>query len=104
MQFAMFFLAEYAHIIFMSLLTALLFFGGWLPPFDCFPFNLIPGEIWLGLKTILFMFVFVWVRASFPRFRMDTLMMLLWKSYLPLSLGFLLLTASILISFNGLPL
>jgi len=102
MIFAMFFLAEYAHIIFMSLLTAILFFGGWLPPFNILPFNLISPEIWLGLKTVLFMFIFVWVRATFPRMRYDTLMMLLWKSYLPLSLGFLVLTASILISFNGL--
>jgi NADH-quinone oxidoreductase subunit H len=98
----MFFLAEYAHIIFMSLLTAILFFGGWLPPFDFFLFNFIPGELWLSIKTAFFMFAFIWVRGSFPRMRYDALMMLLWKSYLPLSLGFLILTASILISFNGL--
>lgn len=102
MAFALFFLGEYAHIIFMSLLTAILFFGGWLPPLDIFPLNLIPGEVWLGIKTAFFMFVFVWVRASFPRFRYDSLMMLLWKGYLPLSLGFLVLTASILVAFNGL--
>lgn len=102
MAFALFFLGEYAHIIFMSLLTAILFFGGWLPPVDIIPFNLIPGEVWLGMKTALFMFIFVWVRASFPRFRYDSLMMLLWKGYLPLSLGFLILTASILVAFNGL--
>ena len=100
--FAMFFLAEYAHIIFMSLLTSILFFGGWLSPIDSMPFNIIPGEIWLSLKTTFFMFVFVWVRGSFPRMRYDALMMLLWKSYLPLALGFLILTASILIAFNGL--
>jgi NADH-quinone oxidoreductase subunit H len=98
----MFFLAEYAHIIFMSLLTSLLFFGGWLPPFNSTILNIIPGEIWLSLKTTFFMFVFVWVRGSFPRMRYDALMMLLWKSYLPLALGFLILTASILIAFNGL--
>lgn len=100
--FAMFFLAEYAHIVFMSLITSILFFGGWLPPFDLPPFNWIPGAFWLALKTIFFMFVFIWVRGSFPRMRYDALMMLLWKSYLPLSLGFLVLTASILIAFNGL--
>ena len=100
--FTLFFLAEYTHIIFMSILTSLLFFGGWLPPFDFFIFNLIPGEIWLALKTGFIIFVFVWVRATFPRFRYNTLMELMWKSYLPLSLGFLILTASILIAFNGL--
>lgn len=93
MTFAMFFLAEYSHIILMSLITTLLFFGAWLPPFHFFPFNLIPSVFWFGLKTAFFMFVFIWVRATFPRMRYDALMALLWKSYLPLSLGFLILVS-----------
>lgn len=102
MAFALFFLAEYAHIILMSLLTSVLFFGGWLP---LIPFNvdLIPNAFWLALKTSFFIFVFVWVRATFPRMRYDQLMALLWKSYLPLSLGFVVLVSSVLISCNGLP-
>lgn len=101
MTFALFFLAEYAHIILMSLLTAILFFGGWLAPISFL--NFIPGPFWLGLKTTFFTFVFVWVRATFPRMRYDQLMQLLWKSYLPLSLGFVILVASVLFTFNGLP-
>lgn len=104
MTFALFFLAEYGHIIFMSLFTSILFFGGWLPPIDIFPFNIIPGYFWLSIKATFFTFVFVWVRATFPRMRYDQLMQLLWKSYLPLSLSFVILVASILIAFNGLPI
>lgn len=102
MTFAMFFLAEYSHIILMSLLTSILFFGGWLPLIDIAPLNWIPGPIWLSIKTTFFTFVFVWIRATFPRMRYDQLMALLWKSYLPLSLGFVIFVASILIAFNGL--
>lgn len=94
MTFALFFLAEYSHIIIMSLLTALLFFGGWLPFTSLLSW--IPGEINLGIKTTLLVFTFVWVRASFPRMRYDALMQLLWKSYLPLSLGFLVFVSSII--------
>lgn len=101
MTFAMFFLAEYSHIILMSLLTAILFFGGWLPLVDIAPFNWIGGPIWLSIKTTFFIFVFVWIRATFPRMRYDQLMALLWKSYLPLSLGFVIFVASILMTFNG---
>lgn len=93
MTFALFFLAEYSHIILMSLLTTLLFFGGWLPPFHFFPFHFIPSFIWLGLKTTLIMFLFIWVRGTFPRIRYDGLMALLWKSYLPFSLAFLILVS-----------
>jgi NADH-quinone oxidoreductase subunit H len=101
MTFAMFFLAEYSHIILMSLLTAILFFGGWLPLVDIAPLNWIGGPIWLSIKTTFFIFVFVWIRATFPRMRYDQLMALLWKSYLPLSLGFVIFVASILMTFNG---
>jgi len=94
MTFALFFLAEYSHIILMSLLTALLFFGGWLPFTSLLSW--VPGEINLGIKTTLLVFTFVWVRASFPRMRYDALMQLLWKSYLPLSLGFLVFVSSII--------
>jgi len=102
MTFALFFLAEYAHIIQMSLITALLFCGGWLPiiPFtngEIHPWLTIPGYWNLGIKTTFFTFVFIWVRASFPRMRYDTLMQLLWKSYLPLSLGFLIFVSSIVL-------
>ena len=97
MSFALFFLAEYAHIILMSLITALLFFGGWLPIIPGTDF--IPPYINLGIKTAFFCFVFIWVRASFPRMRYDTLMQLLWKSYLPFSLAFLIFVASILVVF-----
>jgi len=103
MTFAMFFLAEYSHIILMSLITSLLFFGGWLPIIDIQPFNWIPGYAWLSIKTTFFTFVFVWVRGTFPRMRYDQLMALLWKSYLPFSLGYLILVVSILYTFNGIP-
>ena len=104
MTFALFFLAEYGHIILMSFFTSLLFFGGWLPPFHFFPFTLIPGYIWIALKTSFFIFVFIWVRVSFPRIRYDQLMQLLWKSYLPFSLAFVIFVASLLYIFNGLPM
>jgi len=96
--FAMFFLSEYAHIILMSLLCALLFLGGWLP---LLPFlDFIPGAVNLGIKTTFFCFAFVWVRATFPRMRYDALMQLLWKSYLPFSLAFVLWTASIMFIYT----
>jgi NADH-quinone oxidoreductase subunit H len=97
--FALFFLAEYAHIILMSLLTALLFFGGWLPIIP-FTEGIIPGSFNLAIKTTFFTFCFIWVRASFPRMRYDTLMQLLWKSYLPLSLGFVIWVASIIFVYG----
>jgi NADH:ubiquinone oxidoreductase subunit H len=93
MTFALFFLAEYAHIIIMSLITALLFLGGWLPILGM---DFIPDVINLAIKTTLFIFGFIWVRASFPRMRYDALMQLLWKSYLPLLLGFTIFVSSII--------
>ena len=101
MTFALFFLAEYGHIILMSLITVLLFFGGWLAPLSIL--NFIPGWFWLALKTTFFVFVFIWVRASFPRMRYDQLMALLWKSYLPFSLAFVIFVASLLEVLNALP-
>ena len=103
MGFALFFLGEYANMLLMSALTAILFLGGWLPLFNFFPFTLIPGPIWFGLKIAFFVILFIVMRACLPRFRYDQLMSLGWKVFLPFSLGWLLLTASVLISFNWLP-
>lgn len=96
MTFAMFFLAEYTHIIFMSVFISLLFLGGWLPILSITPFTWIPGILWLALKAVAIIFVFVWVRGTFPRMRYDQLMALLWKTMLPVSLGFVIFTASFL--------
>jgi NADH-quinone oxidoreductase subunit H len=101
--FVLFFLGEYGNILLMSALTTILFLGGWLPPFNFFPFTFVPGPIWFALKIAFFVMLFILIRACLPRFRYDQLMALGWKVFLPLSLGWLLLTASILISFNWLP-
>ena len=103
MTFALFFLGEYANMILMSGLTVVLFLGGWLPPFDIEPFNWIPGVIWFGAKIAVCLFVFLWVRATFPRYRYDQLMRLGWKVFLPFSLLWLAITAGALISFGWLP-
>jgi NADH-quinone oxidoreductase subunit H len=89
MAFAMFFLAEYANMILVSMLTVLLFLGGWLPPLDFAPFTWIPGWIWLGLKVFCVATMFLWVRATFPRFRYDQIMRLGWKIFIPLTLVWL---------------
>ncbi|BFJ44962.1 NADH dehydrogenase subunit 1 (mitochondrion) [Fimbriaphyllia ancora] len=99
MSFALFFLAEYAHIILMSCLTTIFFLGGWLSPVK----YLKGGAGWFGLKVVLIIFLFIWVRASFPRIRYDQLMSLLWKAYLPLSLGVVTFVASVLFGLNGPP-
>lgn len=96
MTFALFFLGEYANMILMSALTVILFLGGWLPPLDIAPFNWIPGVIWFLLKVVLVLFVFIWARAAFPRYRYDQLMRLGWKVFLPGSLLWLVLTAGVL--------
>lgn len=103
MGFALFFLGEYANMIVMSSLSALFFFGGWLPPADLTILYWIPGVFWFGLKIVFFLFLFVWVRAAFPRYRYDQLMRLGWKVFLPLSLGWVVLVSGILISFDWLP-
>ena len=89
MSFAMFFLAEYANMWLVSILAVLMFLGGWLPPVDIAPFNWIPGWIWLGLKTFVMVTMFLWVRASFPRFRYDQIMRLGWKIFIPVTLVWL---------------
>ncbi|RFC41000.1 MAG: NADH-quinone oxidoreductase subunit H [Candidatus Nitrotoga sp. CP45] len=86
MTFALFFLAEYANMILIAILTAIMFLGGWLPPFDIAPFNLLPGIFWLLAKTSFILFLFLWFRATFPRYRYDQLMRLGWKVFIPLTL------------------
>jgi NADH-quinone oxidoreductase subunit H len=95
-SFAMFFLGEYANMILMSALTSILFLGGWLPPVAVEPFTWVPGPVWFALKIALCLFVFIWVRATFPRYRYDQLMRLGWKVFLPFSLAWLVLTAAVL--------
>jgi NADH-quinone oxidoreductase subunit H len=89
MSFAMFFLAEYANMILISALASIMFLGGWLPPIDSIVFNWIPGWIWLGLKTFVVVTMFLWVRATFPRFRYDQIMRLGWKIFIPVTLVWL---------------
>jgi len=89
MSFAMFFLAEYANMILVSILCVILFLGGWLPPINSDLFNLIPGWIWLGVKTFVVVTIFLWVRATFPRFRYDQIMRLGWKIFIPVTLVWL---------------
>ncbi len=89
MAFAMFFLAEYANMILISALAAIMFLGGWLSPIDSVFFNWIPGWIWLGLKTFVVVTMFLWVRATFPRFRYDQIMRLGWKIFIPVTLVWL---------------
>ena len=103
MGFALFFLGEYANMIVMSSLCALFFLGGWLPPLNLTIFYWVPGVFWFGLKIIFFLFLFVWVRAAFPRYRYDQLMRLGWKVLLPLSLAWVVLVSGVLISFDWLP-
>ena len=91
MAFAMFFLAEYANMILISCLTVVMFLGGWLSPFDIAPFNWVPGWIWMGIKTFCVVTVFLWVRASFPRFRYDQIMRLGWKIFIPVTLVWLVM-------------
>lgn len=111
MSFALFFLAEYCHIILMSAFGVILFLGGWLFPFEWNSFlSISPKDFsaswvnpaWLGGKIAILIFLFIWVRASYPRIRYDQLMALLWKSYLPLSLAFVILVSGALIGINGL--
>ena len=103
MMYAMFWLGEYANILLMCALGSILFLGGWLSPIDLYPFNLIPGAFWLILKILLLFILFALVKAIVPRYRYDQLMRLGWKIFLPLSLTYVILTASYLYYFNLLP-
>ncbi len=103
MTFALFYLAEYANMILLSAMAAILFLGGWLPPFDVAPFNWLPGVVWFFLKTASILFFFIWVRAAFPRYRYDQLMRIGWKVFLPMSLFWLVATSFVLFYFDLLP-
>ncbi len=101
MVFALFYLGEYANMILISATTTILFLGGWLPLFNFAPFTWIPGPIWFAAKISFLLFGFLWVRATFPRFRYDQLMRLGWKVFLPLSLFWVVLVAGGLVAFAG---
>ena len=103
MTFALFFLGEYSNMLLMCALSSILFFGGWLPPFDIFPLNILPGSFWFSLKVAVGAIFFILTRAALPRYRYDQLMHLGWKCFLPLAIGYLMFTVGILISFNWLP-
>ncbi len=103
MMYAMFWLGEYANILLMCALGSILFLGGWLSPIDLYPFNLIPGAFWLIFKILFLFILFALVKAVVPRYRYDQLMRLGWKIFLPLSLTYVVLTASFLFYFNLLP-
>ena len=105
MSFGLFFLGEYANMILMSGMTAVLFLGGWLPPFglEVAPLTWVPGPVWFALKIAAVLFVFIWVRATLPRFRYDQLMRLGWKVFLPLSLLWVIVVAGALLATGRLP-
>jgi len=98
MAFSLFFMAEYANMILVSVLCAVLFMGGWLSPFEGVPLLAalpVPGVVWLLLKTSLFLFLFLWLRATFPRYRYDQIMRLGWKVFIPLTIAWLVVTAAL---------
>ena len=103
MMYAMFWLGEYANILLMCSMGSILFLGGWLSPIDLYPFTLVPAPLWLILKILLLFILFALVKAIVPRYRYDQLMKLGWKIFLPLSLTWVVLTASYLFYFNLLP-
>lgn len=103
MAFALFFLGEYANMILMCGMTTILFLGGWLPPLDIAPLNMVPGIVWFAAKIAFLLFIFIWVRASFPRYRYDQLMRLGWKVFLPISLAAVVIVSGVLVTFDLLP-
>jgi NADH-quinone oxidoreductase subunit H len=103
MSFALFFLGEYANMFLISATTTVLFLGGWLSPIPFVPFTWVPGVIWFVLKVCVCLFVFLWVRATLPRYRYDQIMALGWKVFLPISLAWLVITAGFLEIFGMLP-
>jgi len=104
MTFALFFLGEYANMILMCALTTILFFGGWLPPVDMPPFNWLLGPLWFIVKICFLLFIFIWVRATFPRYRYDQLMRLGWKVFLPISMAAVVIVAGLVLVFDISPL
>ena len=103
MPFALFFLGEYANMILMSGLMTVLFLGGWLPPADIAPFTWIPGWIWFAAKVSFCLFVYIWLRVTFPRYRYDQLMRLGWKVFLPISLAAVVIVSGVLVAFDMAP-
>ena len=103
MMYAMFWLGEYANILLMCAVGSVLFLGGWLPPVDIYPINIVPAPIWMILKILFLFFLFALVKAIVPRYRYDQLMRLGWKIFLPLALTWVVLTSSYLFYFNLLP-
>ena len=103
MSFALFFLGEYGNMILMSAICSVLFLGGWLPPFDIAPFTWIPGPIWFIAKISFILFIFIWARATLPRYRYDQLMRLGWKVFLPASLLWVVVTSGFLVATGRLP-
>mmetsp|Transcript_12830 Transcript_12830/g.38696 ORF Transcript_12830/g.38696 Transcript_12830/m.38696 type:complete len:330 (+) Transcript_12830:1863-2852(+) len=103
MGFALFFLGEYANMLIMSSMVSILFLGGWKPLITFFPFFVLPNSFWFSLKIAVFVISFIWARAALPRYRYDQLMNIGWKVFLPISIGWLIFTVSLLISFNWLP-
>ena len=104
MTFALFFLGEYANMILMAGMTTILFLGGWLPIYEAVPFTWVPGPIWFALKMAFVLFIFLWVRATFPRYRYDQLMRLGWKVFLPISLAAVVIVGGIVVTFDINPL
>jgi len=103
MMYAMFWLGEYANVLLMCSMGSILFLGGWLPPIEIYPFNIIPSPLWLILKILFLFILFSLVKAIVPRYRYDQLMKLGWKIFLPLSLIWVVLTSSYLFYFDLLP-
>ena len=103
MTFALFFLGEYANMILMAAMTTVLFLGGWLPPMDIVPFTLLPGPVWFAFKIAAVLFIFLWVRATFPRYRYDQLMRLGWKVFLPISLAAVVVVGGAVVAFDLAP-
>ena len=105
MAFALFFLGEYANMILISAMTSILFLGGWLPPFglEVAPLTWVPGWAWFALKVLVLLFIFLWVRATLPRFRYDQLMRIGWKVFLPFTLGWVILIAGVMLATDTLP-
>jgi NADH-quinone oxidoreductase subunit H len=103
MPFALFFLGEYGNMILMSAICSVLFLGGWLPPFNIAPFTWIPGPLWFIGKICVILFIFIWARATLPRYRYDQLMRLGWKVFLPASLLWVVVTSGFLVATGKLP-
>jgi NADH-quinone oxidoreductase subunit H len=100
--FAFFFIGEYANIFLMSVMSVIFFLGGWLPILNIIPFIWLPGFFWFNLKLLMMLYLFICVRGALPRYRYDQLMQLGWKTFLPLSLGWLIFTTGFFLSFNFL--